>query len=151
MYNCSSWAAPLDVIRKLDVCHRNHLRQILKIRYPNTISNNKLYEKCSSIPLSERVKKSRWKMFGHILRSPENSPASLALSFAVTGTSEISGRRGRHRINLLSLLRKDISRLHMSSNTLITQKLTLKNTDDIYLLRDLAKHRVEWRKLYNYV
>ena len=90
-------------------------------------------------------------MFGHILRSPENSPASLALSFAVTGTSEFTGRRGRHRINLLSLLRKDISRLHMSRNILITQKLTLKNVDDIYLLRDLAKNRVEWQKLYNYV
>ena len=62
MYNCSSWAAPCDILKKLDVCHRKHLRQILKIRFPNTISNIKLYSVCSKTPLSDRVKLARWKM-----------------------------------------------------------------------------------------
>ena len=44
MYNCSSWAATKDVLEKLDVCHRKHLRQILKIKWPTTITNVKLYE-----------------------------------------------------------------------------------------------------------
>ena len=111
LYNCSSWAAPKDILFKLDVCHRSHLRAILKIKYPTTISNNKLYDICASQPLSNRVKKSRWKMFGHILRSPENSPASLALSFAVEELKKYKGRVGRHQINVLSILNDDLKKI----------------------------------------
>ena len=96
MYNCSSWAAKDCILEKLDICHRKHLRQILKIRYPSIITNKKLYEVTSTTALSERVKVARWKMFGHILRSPQNSPAALSLAFAVHGSSSLKGRRGNH-------------------------------------------------------
>ena len=62
MYNCSSWAVPKELLNKLDICHRSHLRQILKIKWPTTIKNDKLYEVCSTQPLSGRVKEARWKM-----------------------------------------------------------------------------------------
>ena len=151
MYNCSSWAATNEVLRQLDVCHRNHLRQILKIHYPNRISNEKLYALCSTKPLSDRVKIARWKMLGHILRSPVNSPAALALSFAVEGSSEHKGRRGRHQTNLLTTIRKDISRIHLSDNQHLQQKVALKNSNDITILRLAATNRAEWSKLFNYV
>ena len=49
-------------------------------------------------------------MLGHILRSPENSPASLALRYAVVGykIQNIKGRRGAHEMNLLKVIRKDL-------------------------------------------
>ena len=147
MYNCSSWAVPKNTLHKLDVCHRSHLRQILKIKWPTTITNEKLYEVCSTQPLSERVKHSRWKMFGHILRSPENTPASLALSYAVAGTNHLKGRKGRHKINLLSLIRKDISRIPVdkfSANQHLHQKLQLKNQTDINVMREIAHDRKLW-------
>ena len=59
-----SWAAPYDILRKLNVCHRYHgsdgrskmdLRQILNIKYPTIISNKKLYKLCNTTPLSDRV------------------------------------------------------------------------------------------------
>ena len=154
MYNCSSWAAPNDILCKLDVCHRSHLRQLLNIKYPTTISNEKLYKVCSTVPLSNRVKLSRWKMFGHILRSPENSPAALSLSFAVDGSSIYRGRRGRHRTNLLSVIRNDISRIPVnrySDKPYLHYKLTLKNKQDITVLRDIARNKTEWNHLYNYI
>ena len=154
MYNCSSWATTQDVLEKLDVCHRSHLRQILNIKYPTIISNKKLYDLCSTRALSERVKWSRWKMFGHILRSPENSPAALSLSFAVEGCSALKGRRGRHQTNLLSVIRNDIKRIpvnRFSENHHLHYKLTLKNQHDINVMRELASNRKEWSKLYNYV
>jgi hypothetical protein len=154
MYNCSSWAAPKDTLNHLDVCHRSHLRQILKIKWPNTITNKKLYEICSTRPLSERVKDSRWKMLGHILRSPENTPAALALSYAVGGTNHLKGRRGRHKINLLSLIRNDISRIpvdRFSKNQYLQQKLQLKNQSDIDILRNIAHERRTWRQLFYYL
>ena len=154
MYNCSSWAAPNNILQKLDVCHRSHLRQILKIKWPSKISNEKLYRLCSTQPLSQRVKESRWKMFGYILRSPENTPANLALSFAITGVNHLKGRKGRHKINLLSLLRKDIDRIpvdRLSSDQHLHQKLKLRNQSDINILREIAYNRKLWRQLYYYV
>ena len=154
MYNCSSWAAPKESLNKLDVCHRKHLRQILKIKWPTTITNEKLYEVCSTRPLSERVKDSRWKMLGHILRSPEDTPAALALSYAVAGTNHLKGRRGRHKINLLQLIRKDISRIpvdRFSDNHYLRQKLSLKDQTDIDILRCIAHDRKTWKKLFYYI
>ena len=154
MYNCSSWAVPNEMLRKLDVCHRTHLRQILKIKWPTTITNEKLYKLSSTTPLSDRVKSSRWRLLGHILRSPEDTPAALALSYAVAGSSHLKGRLGRHKINLLSLIRKDINRIPVdifSKNELLHQKLKLKDQQDIDVLRRLAHDRSMWKRLFYYV
>ena len=154
MYNCSSWAVPNDKLKQLDVCHRSHLRQILKIKWPTTITNEKLYNICKTRPLSERVKHARWKMFGHILRSPENTPAALALSYAVAGTKHLQGRRGRHKINLLSQIRKDINRIPVdkfSVHKFLHHKLQLKTQSDIDMLRQIAHDRKVWKYLFNYI
>ena len=82
LYNCSSWAVPQHILEKLDITHRKHLRSILKIKWSDKLSNAKLYALTDTTPLSTRVAKSRWKLFGHILRSEENTPASTALVFA---------------------------------------------------------------------
>ena len=147
LYNCSSWAAPQNILYKLDVCHRRHLRYILGIKWPTTISNEKLYTTCRSEPLSNRVKLARWKMLGHILRSPENSPASLALSFAIDGSKYLKGRRGRHQINLLTTLRKDLSEKALRCDSGYEQ-LTLKNGYDIEKLRHIAHNRRKWKELF---
>jgi hypothetical protein len=154
MYNCSSWAATKDILEKLDVCHRNHLRQILNIRYPTVISNKKLYEICQTKPLSQRVKLARWRLFGHILRMPENSPAALSLYFAVAGCQDLKGRRGRHRMNLLNILGSDINRIPIdrsSTNIHRHTKLKLKTDHDISTLRELAHNRREWENLFIYL
>ena len=108
LYNCNSWAAPKKSLEYLDVCHRKHLRSILKIHYPICISNTTLYQRCNTRPLSERVTVARWKMFGHILRSQSNAPAMMAIKFALFGTSDLKGRRGRPQTNLLTVLKNDL-------------------------------------------
>ena len=75
LYNCNSWATPQNLFDKLDICHRKHLRQILKMTYPIIISNKALYKRCGVTPLSERVTYARWKMLGHVLRIDCSSPA----------------------------------------------------------------------------
>ena len=47
MYNCSCWAASKQLLNKLDICHRKHLRQIIRMTYPNVIKNDTLYKRCS--------------------------------------------------------------------------------------------------------
>ena len=140
LYNCNSWAVPKNYMDKIDICHRKHLRQIVKMTYPTIISNEALYKKCNSRPLSERVAYSRWKMFGHILRSTSNSPAVCSLFFAVNSMRDMKGRVGRHQCNLLKTLKNDLS----------DRDIKLVNTEDIYNLIFLAQDRLKWRKLFKF-
>ena len=78
-------------------------------------------------------------MLGHILRSPENSPASLSLSFAVEGSCEYKSRRGRHQTNLFNVIKADLS----------DKGLSLQSIDDLHELRYLAKNRNGWKMLRN--
>ncbi|KAL5247145.1 hypothetical protein ACHWQZ_G019116 [Mnemiopsis leidyi] len=141
MYNASCWAAPAAVMEKLDICHRKHLRAIMNVRYPSTISNKTLYLRCNTCPLSERVQRARWKLLGHVLRSPENSPAQSALCFVVNQVTILPGRRGRHRINLFDVLKSDLK----------NRDISLNDYSDILNLRMLASDRKRWHDMFDLV
>ena len=102
------------------------------------IANETLYKRCNTTPLSQRAALSRWKMLGHVLRSPENSPAQSALCFAVDSMNSLPGRVGRHRVNLLQVLKKDL-KMH---------DLKLSKYEDIVKLRELAWNRSIWRNMH---
>ena len=111
----------------------------MNIKWPNSmISNKTLYNRCGTTPLSKRASLSRWKMLGHVLRSPENSPAQSALCFAVDAMKNFKGRVGRHRISLMHILKSDLS----------SHNLELNDYTDILKLRQLAWNRPEWRNRY---
>ena len=138
MYNSSCWAAPKHVLERLDICHRKHLRSIMNIRWPRSmISNTTLYDRCNSIPLSTRAHASRWKMLGHVLRSPENSPAQAALCFALHCMNSLAGRLGRHRCNLFSFLRNDLE----------SRGFQFRQYEDLLNIRTLSRNREEWKNL----
>ena len=156
LYNSSSWAVTASDLKKLDVTHRHHLRTIIGIKWPNgVISNINLYQRCNTRPLSERVAQSRWNLFGHILRSPENTPAQVALLFAAE--NGIKGRVGRHQLNLYDVLRDDVKHrdsalrkaLKKTGNTEDVEAITMKNIDDVMRLREVARDRSVWRKCYS--
>ena len=139
LYNCSSWAAPQNVMEKLNTCHRKHLRSILNISWPKgVISNVELYRRCGVQPLLERVRKARWTLFGHVLRMDDNCPASLALRYAVSTLEFLRGRRGRPHCNLFSFLVSDLSK----------HSLSLKTVDDLEIIRNIAANRTEWRNMF---
>ena len=106
--------------------------------YPRIISNKDLYARCNVTPLSERVHKARWKMFGHILRSDCNSPPQLALSLAVDSMSNMRGRIGRHQCNIFKTILDDLNK----------RNIYLNNSDDLTDLRHLASNRQLWRNLF---
>ena len=138
LYNCSSWSAPKHVMEKLNVCHRRHLRSICNIYYPGVISNRELYRRCETFPITERVRKARWALLGHILRMDDSCPASLALRYAVTSSDLFRGRRGRPRTNLFSILQVDLKVFSLSLN----------NVDDLLELKQLASNRTIWRNMF---
>ena len=142
LYNSNSWSPTKATLNKIDSLHRRHLRAILNIKgWPNgQISNKTLYARCPVEKLSERIEKQRWNMFGHILRSNENTPAQLALLFAVESDELFKGRLGRPRMNLFSVLGNDLSE----------RSLSMRNFDELNEIRDIAACRRCWSNIFGY-
>ena len=139
LYNCSSWSTPQNVMVKLDTCQRKHLRKFCNIYWPKgVISNRELYRRCGVIPITERVRKARWMLFGHVLRMDDNCPASLALRYAVSSSEYLRGRRGRPRSNLFSTLTNDLSE----------HSINLRTVADLAELCTTASNRVVWRNMF---
>ena len=137
LYNCSSWAVPKAQLDKLDACHRNHLRIITGHKWPNSlISNDALYRMCKDEPLSRRVHRARWNMFGHVLRMDMNSPAQKSLEFALAGSTKYRARSGRHCSNLLEQLRADMK---------LRQRGQLRTIRQLSFLRQQAHDKHTWR------
>ena len=79
-------------------------------------------------------------MLGNILRSDENTPAQLALHFAVNADTTMKGRVGRHQNNLFRILKEDLKRRYISFNS----------ADNLESLKVLASDRKKWRCLQQF-
>jgi hypothetical protein len=77
-YNMCTWALNQKEIAELEAFHRKQLRSVLGIFYPNIISNEDLYKTTNTERLGIEIAISRWKMFGHVLRMPNKTPAKQA-------------------------------------------------------------------------
>ena len=59
LYNCGTWGLTKKNLDNIDTTHRKHLRKIIGIKWPDTISNADLYERCRTRPISDRIVKSK--------------------------------------------------------------------------------------------
>ena len=73
-YNMGTWGLTKTELSRLDAHHRRHLRQIIGIRWPHRISNDALYRRTQSSPISASIRAARWSLFGHVLRLPLDAP-----------------------------------------------------------------------------
>ena len=56
LYGAESWTVSQSVCHKIDVFQTRCLRRILKIFWPRTISNEELYRRTNTAPLSVEIK-----------------------------------------------------------------------------------------------
>ena len=93
--------------------------------------------------VTERVRKARWTLLGHILRMDDNGPASLALRYAIESSDSLRGRRGRPRTNLFthfSYIQADLKE----------HNIKLASIDDLFHLKTTAYDRDKWRNMFAY-
>ena len=133
-YNMGTWGLTKTELSRLDAHHRRHLRQIIGIRWPHRISNDALYRRTHSSPISAAIRAARWSLFGHVLRLPLDAPVQRAIDAYLedTGTPKF---RGRPRCTLATTLGENLRRIGRQ----------LRNSDDIDALRTLD--RSTWRDL----
>ena len=98
-YNCSIWCLTDAEMGKLSSFHRRQLRSLLGIGWPMNISNKALYEKLDTFS-------SRLRLFGHVLRLPERTPAQQTVSLHYSGGKR---SRGRPRFTLINRLKKGLT------------------------------------------
>ena len=73
------------------------------------------------------------------MRSPANSPAQSALSFVIDQLNTLSGRSGRHRMNLFVVLEGDLKNKHFQ----------FIRYQDILNLRFSAQNRKNGLEIFN--
>jgi len=148
--NCGTWGLTQQWTDKLDAPHRQHLRRLLGIFYPNHISNTDLYEKCQAEPLSRYVKKARWSLLGHVLRLPREAPAQKALDTYVTAA--FPGRHGKRQTGLMTVLKADLEEIKKK----LPRRWDLRQAgfggpEQLEGLRMVAPDRSSWRNLCGYI
>ena len=75
LHNSSTGELTSNDELKLVTFHRKQLRRVICKRYPDKISNAKLYEKCKTCPIILQITELRLQRFEHILRLDQNTPA----------------------------------------------------------------------------
>ena len=137
LYNCGTWALTQTEEEKLNAFHRKQLRRILNIKYPIKITNKSLYKKCQEIPLSLQILKSRWALFGHILRRDKDIPANRATRSYFIETNK--KYKGRPKTTLPTVINRDLA--------LINHPIRLNKIRDLDNITKLAQDRKNWREL----
>ena len=85
LFSCSTWALSLKEANNIDTYQRRLLRQILGYVWSDKISNEDLYKEAGIVPASIQVLEARWRLFGHVLRMNENTPARKAMIYYCSG------------------------------------------------------------------
>jgi hypothetical protein len=93
LYGCETWLVAADVTNKLQVFVNRCLRRILKIYWPNIISNRELHDRCNQDLIENEIKRRKWSWIGHTLRRDADNIGRRALDWNPQG----SRRRGAPR------------------------------------------------------
>jgi Reverse transcriptase (RNA-dependent DNA polymerase) len=156
LYNAGACPYTKQHLQKLDSFHRQQLRRLLRIYYPNHISNKDVYARTQVEPISVSITRMRWAQLGHILRLSETVPANVAmrkyLTRETTEGEETYNRKIRNESKLLMtlprILEMDISMLR-EYNKEKYSNLKLSRIEHLYQMRADAQNRDKWKELVN--
>ena len=93
-------------LSKLSTFHTKSLQRILRIFWPNVISNKDLFEQCGTEPMATILMRRRWRWIGHVARQ-EASIAKTAMHW----TPEGKRKRGRRKITWRWTVEKEIKKM----------------------------------------
>jgi hypothetical protein len=91
LYGSQCWRIAHKDINRLSSFHNTSLRQIMKIFWPNKISNKDLQNITNTKDMETLLIPNRWRWLGHVLRKPSEDLTKVALRW----TPEGKRQRGR--------------------------------------------------------
>ena len=111
IYGSETWIITKGDEKMLDTFLHKCIRNILKIYWPEKISNIEARKTVEIEKISTIVKKRRWQWIGHVLRMDNNRNAKIALDW----TPEGKRRRGRPKETWRRTVEKDRKQLGFDS------------------------------------
>uniref|UniRef100_A0AAV2J1Z3 Reverse transcriptase domain-containing protein n=1 Tax=Knipowitschia caucasica TaxID=637954 RepID=A0AAV2J1Z3_KNICA len=127
LYGAETWRTTVVTIKRIQVFINSCLRKILKIRWPEKISNEELWTKTNQQPVDEAILQRRWRWIGHTLRKSASSITRQSLTWNPQGKR----KRGRPRNTWRRDLDADVKQMEKTWGQ----------------LERLAQNRDAWRKL----
>ena len=126
LYGCETWKDTKSISGGLQVFLNRCLRRILKIYWPNTISNDALLRRTEEEPIEIQIKRRKWGWIGHSLRK-KDSIEKEALKWNPQGCR----RRGRPRASWRRTVEEELRGIGKSWAD----------------ASELAQNRDKWRKI----
>ncbi|VDP58068.1 unnamed protein product [Schistosoma margrebowiei] len=108
LYGAETWRTTNAIIQKIHVFINSCLHKKLRIRRPDTIRNNVMWERTNQISAEEEIRKKRWNWIGHTLRKAPNCITRQALTWNPQGQR----RRGRPKNTLSWEMEIDMSKMN---------------------------------------
>ena len=124
LYGSETWRMTKKTCSRIQSFINSCLRKILKIHWPEKITNIDLWQRSKQLPVEVEIGRRRWRWLGHTLRKPTSSTTRQALLWNPQGKR----KRGRPKNTWRRDLRKDLERLGKSWKE----------------LEDIAKDRALW-------
>ena len=112
MYGSETWRVTATNVRKIQAFINTCLRRILRISWPETISNEELWQRTGQRPVEEEISHKRWKWIGHTLRKPTDSVTRQALTWNPQGKR----KRGQPRNTWRRDMETDTKKLGLNWN-----------------------------------
>ncbi|KAL9980638.1 hypothetical protein ACROYT_G009248 [Oculina patagonica] len=125
LYGSECWRMLESDLEKLSTFHTKSLRKILRIFWPQTISNKDLLLRCKQEDMGTIIMQRRWRWIGHVIRKENESITKTALYW----TPEGKRKRGRPKNTWRRTVETELRGLNQSWNT----------------IQQLAKDRQQWR------
>ena len=98
------WKMTKTISHKVEVFQNRCLRRILRIYWPQTISNYELRRRTGTEPITQQVRRKRWKWIGHVLRMPPAALQRVALRWTPDGLR----KRGRPKVTWRRIVEKEM-------------------------------------------
>ncbi|CAH8845511.1 unnamed protein product [Trichobilharzia szidati] len=80
LYGSETWRVTKSTSNKLQTFINRCLRSILKIRWPERISNKDLWERTNQEPIVKQIGRKKWRWIGHTLRKPASDITRQAIA-----------------------------------------------------------------------
>ena len=93
LYGSETWRMTKMTQRKIQVFINTCLRRIFRIRWPEKVSNEELWQRAGQDPIASQILRRKWGWIGHTLRKPASSTTRQGLTWNPQGKR----KRGRPR------------------------------------------------------
>ena len=127
LYGAECWRVTVQDLNKLSSFHNGCLRKILKVFWPQKITNKLLHETTGSEDITTLLKRKRWSWIGHVLRRENDDLTKTALRW----TPEGRRKQGRPKITWRRTVEAEIKEMGKSWGE----------------LEKAAQNRDDWRSL----